>query len=77
MGETVNHPSHYGTGKLECIEVMQEALGTEKVKSFCIGNAFKYLYRCMSKHSSPEEDVRKAIWYLNKFLELEGNNDTQ
>jgi hypothetical protein len=56
---------------------MQEALGTEKVKSFCIGNAFKYLYRCMSKHSSPEEDVRKAIWYLNKFLELEGNNDTQ
>ena len=70
--DSVNHPSHYETGKFECIEVMREALGEDVVKGFCLGNAFKYLYRCMSKHQSPLEDVRKAIWYLDKFVDLEG-----
>ena len=69
--DMVNHPSHYETGKFECIEVMQEAIGLEDVKGFCICNAFKYIYRCCHKHESPLEDVKKAIWYLNKFVELE------
>lgn len=70
--DNVNHPSHYETGKFECIEVMREALGEDVVKGFCLGNAFKYLYRCNHKHQSPLEDVRKAIWYLDKFVDLEG-----
>ena len=69
--DMVNHPKHYETGKFECIEVMQEAIGKEDVKGFCLCNAFKYLYRCCHKHESPMEDVKKAIWYLNKFVELE------
>lgn len=69
--DLVNHPSHYETGKYECIEVMQEAIGLEDVKGFCLCNAFKYIYRCCRKHKSPLEDVKKAIWYLNKFVELE------
>lgn len=70
--DNVNHPSHYETGKFECIEVMREALGEDVVKGFCLGNAFKYLYRCNHKHQSPLEDVKKAIWYLDKFVDLEG-----
>lgn len=70
--DNVNHPSHYETGKFECIEVMTEALGVDTVADFCLGNAFKYVYRCMHKHDTPIEDVKKAIWYLNKFIELEG-----
>lgn len=70
--DSVNHPSHYETGKFECIEVMREALGEDVVKGFCLGNAFKYIYRCMHKHEGPLEDVRKAIWYLDKFVDLEG-----
>ena len=70
--DNVNHPAHYETGKYECIDVMGEALGIENQKGFCLCNAFKYLYRCTKKHSSPVEDVKKAVWYLNKFLELEG-----
>ena len=70
--DNVNHPSHYETGKFECIEVMREALGEDVVKGFCLGNAFKYLYRCNHTHQNPLEDVRKAIWYLDKFVDLEG-----
>ncbi len=75
--DTVNHPSHYETGKFECFDVMVEAIGLEETKGFCLCNAFKYIYRCKSKHETPVEDVKKAIWYLNKFIELEGENGEQ
>lgn len=73
--DSVNHPSHYETGKFECIDVMREAIGLENTKGFCLCNAFKYIYRCTKKHNTPVEDVKKAVWYLNKFLELEGEQN--
>lgn len=69
MSDNVNNPSHYATGKFECIDVMEEALGTEAVKHFCLCNAFKYIYRCTRKNGT--EDVEKATWYLKEYLELE------
>lgn len=69
--DNVNHPAHYETGKYECIDVMIEVMGADYVKGFCLGNAFKYLYRCKRKNETPTEDINKAIWYLKKFLELE------
>lgn len=66
--DMVNHPSHYETGKFECIEVMQEIFGVDAVRDFCKCNAFKYVYRMDRKNGT--EDVKKAIWYLNKYLEL-------
>ena len=66
--DNVNHPSHYETGKVECIDVMLETQGIEAVKSFCLCNAFKYLYRHRNKNG--REDIAKAIWYLNKYMEL-------
>ena len=68
MNDVVNHPSHYETGKFECIDVMQETQGVSAVKDFCLCNAFKYLYRCKRKNGL--EDIKKAIWYLNKLVEL-------
>ena len=67
--DNVNHPSHYETGKFECIDVMLETQGKEAVQDFCICNAFKYLYRHENKNGL--EDIKKAVWYLNKFIELE------
>lgn len=76
MSDNVNHPSHYETGKFECIEVMMETQGKEAVESFCVCNAFKYLYR--HKNKNELEDIKKAVWYLKKFIELEeGTNDNQ
>lgn len=69
MTDNVNHPSHYETGKFECIDVMTEVMGTNAVKAFCVCNAFKYLYRCERKNGV--EDIKKAIWYLNKYIEME------
>jgi hypothetical protein len=67
--DNVNHPVHYETGKYECIEVMLETQGKEAVQNFCICNAFKYLYRHKNKNGN--EDIAKAVWYLNKYLELQ------
>lgn len=39
--------------------------------SFCICNAFKYIYRASRKNGI--EDIMKAKWYLDKFIEL--NNE--
>jgi hypothetical protein len=68
MTDNVNHPAHYETGNFECIDVMVETQGKEAVKDFCICNAFKYLYRHRAKNGM--EDIKKAIWYLNKYVEL-------
>lgn len=66
--DVVNHPSHYETGKFECIEVMQETLGYDAVRDFCVCNAFKYIYR--HKRKNGYEDIKKAQWYLNKYVEI-------
>ena len=68
-GDLVNHPPHYESGKFECIDVMVETQGSKAVQHFCICNAFKYLYR--HKRKNGLEDIKKAIWYLNKYVKLE------
>jgi hypothetical protein len=68
MKDIVNHPKHYETGNFECIDVMLETQGKEAVKSFCLCNAFKYLYRHNRKNGV--EDIKKAKWYIDKYLEL-------
>ena len=71
--DIVNHPPHYESGKFECIDVMVETQGVEAVQHFCICNAFKYLYRHERKNGV--EDIKKAIWYLNKYIELEDRKE--
>jgi hypothetical protein len=68
--DAVEHPEHYTYGKYECIDVMTEVFGADEVADFCICNAFKYLFRCQHKHETPIEDVKKAVWYLNKYLSI-------
>lgn len=69
MAEIINHPTHYDTGRFECIDVIIETQGVKATKHFCICNALKYIYRHRCKNGM--EDIRKASWYLNKALELE------
>lgn len=63
--ENVNHPKHYNLqGKKECIEQMLEDYGLEVTITFCLTNAYKYLYRAGEKIDNPlEQDINKARWY--------------
>lgn len=67
--EKVNHPSHY-QGNHECIDVMRALFGDEAVKGFCKCNAFKYRFRSSMKNG--EEDIRKAEWYEDYLIKMEG-----
>lgn len=56
------NPQHYKShpSGVECIDITRHM-------DFCLGNAFKYLFRCGSK-GSPLEDLKKARWYLSDAL---------
>jgi len=63
-GNSVNHPPHYNTGKIEVIDAVEDwKLG------FHCGNAVKYIARADHKDNKIE-DIRKAIWYLQRYLTL-------
>lgn len=65
--EQVNHPSHYNLpGKKECIMQMLEDYGRQITATFCLTNAYKYLYRAGNKEgASVETDLSKARWYFD------------
>lgn len=71
--DSVDHPEHYNGGGIECIDAMIAAYGSEVVKSFCLCNAFKYIWRADKKNGI--EDIKKAVWYLNKLIELDGESN--
>ncbi len=64
----VDNPAYYASTNIECIDAMEAAYGTEVVMHFCQGNAFKYIFRFPNKNGV--EDIRKALWYENKYIEL-------
>ena len=68
----VDHPAHYA-GEIEFINAMLETMGWVDVRTFCLCTAFEYLWQCKKKHAIPTEDVEKALWYLEKYIELGGN----
>ena len=69
--EMVNHPSHYQSNGKECIDLMIDIFGIEKVMIWCELTAFKYQFRKGKKSISPkEEDEAKEKWYNNKEQEL-------
>lgn len=71
--DEINHPDRYAGGKFECIEVMADVFGKEAVKHFCLLNAFKYIWRQEKKGGV--EDVKKAVWYLNKYIGLSDSHE--
>lgn len=67
--EQVNHPNHYNQGQYECIAVMESIYGIEATMNFCLLCAFKYTWRTNDKDGI--QDIDKAIWYLQKYKELQ------
>lgn len=71
--DPVNHPAHYGLGKIECIDYIQDFLTTEEFIGYLRGNIAKYMHRWRYKNGL--EDLKKAQWYQNKLIEVVGNDD--
>ena len=76
MSDIVNHPAHYMSDPsgVECITITQH-------RTFCVGNAIKYLWRAglkteagKSNRDKEIEDLRKAAWYVQQEItRLEGD----
>lgn len=67
--DMVNSPSHYELpGDMEVIDVEIATQGVEAVKEHCVCAAIEYLLRHKKKNGA--EDVKKAHWWLSKYVEL-------
>lgn len=59
----VDHPAHYTAhpSGVECIQITEHM-------NFCLGNAMKYLWRAGLKSPDAIEDLRKAVWYIEREI---------
>ncbi|NJM54526.1 MAG: DUF3310 domain-containing protein [Verrucomicrobiae bacterium] len=65
--DTVNHPAHYNTGKIEVIDFIED----QKLP-YHLGNCVKYIARAGKKDPKKiREDLQKARWYLDRYIEKE------
>ena len=63
--DNVNHPAHYTDGSIEVIDFIED-----KKLGYHLGNAVKYISRAGKKDpAKTAEDLRKAVWYLNRYIE--------
>ena len=67
MAEEVNHPDHYGGegNPYEAIKVI-EAWDL----NFHLGNVVKYISRAGKKSKNNVEDLKKAEWYLSRYVQF-------
>lgn len=71
--EKINHPSHYNTGNIETIEVIEDW-----DLNFCLGNAVKYISRAGKKDKDKyKEDLSKAYWYIMRNIVNQSNLNPQ
>ena len=68
--DLVNSPPHYTKGEIETIDYIVDALGEWEAISYCQGNVIKYTGSRLWSKGKPIQDAEKAIWYLNKMIEL-------
>lgn len=68
--EMVHHPEHYG-GKENVYEVVKVAEAWGLDKDAYLFNVIKYVGRSGKKEGNPPiQDLEKALWYLNRRIEV-------
>jgi len=68
--DMVNSPKHYTSGKVEAIEVIEDAISQARspMAGFLQAQVLKYILRMWLKNDA-KEDCEKARWYLNKLID--------
>ena len=64
--DAVQHPSHYTSGGIECIDAIRASMTTDGFCDYCKGNILKYIWRWRDKGGV--EDLRKASVYLDWLI---------
>ena len=64
--DPVEKPAHYRVGEVECIDYIQQQLGSG-VKDYLRGQVYKYMHRHQYK-GAEVEDLRKARWYIDRLI---------
>ena len=62
--DMVNHPPHYTTGEIECIDAIRAALTPEEFRGYCKGVGMKYIWR--ERHKGGDQSLEKGVWYLEE-----------
>ena len=70
LDDPVNNPEHYTIGSIETIDYITDVLGEYHAAIFCHGNVLKYTGTRLFGKGKPIQDAKKAVWYLNKMIEL-------
>lgn len=73
--EEVNHPDRYNHDGIEAIDVMRAFMGKDAVMDFDICNVIKYVLRFKEKNGI--EDLKKAQWYLDNYISLYENAESE
>ena len=68
--DMVNSPAHYADSGIETIDYIIDVLGEYEAISYCHGNVIKYTGSRLFKKGNPIQDAEKAVWYLNKMIDL-------
>ena len=68
--DRVNSPSHYTSGRVEVIEVIEDAVKDAPTpgKAVLQAQVIKYIMRMWLK-DNPVEDAKKAEWYLKRLID--------
>ena len=64
--DKVNHPTHYTSGGIECIEAIKASMPDIAFKGFLKANCMKYLWRYELKGG--REDLFKCEFYLKALI---------
>lgn len=68
--DSVNHPSHYTQGTVECIDAIESSMTPEEFRGYLKGCLMKYIWRY--QHKGGMEDLKKARWYLDRLIKFWG-----
>ena len=70
VDDPINNPAHYNEGNIETIDYIVDVLGKFDAIHYCHGNVLKYTSTRLWTKGKPIQDAKKAVWYLNKMIEL-------
>ena len=72
--DKVNSPSHYTKGKVEAIDVIEDAIrhAPDPVVGMLQAQVLKYVLRCWHKGNA-EQDLQKSEWYLRRLIKAVSN----